>query len=178
MVNLIDLIVPGSEINMRFPMQINDRGEIGGVVLAAVLALTVIAWGADSNVGTWKLNLDKSKYSPGPAPKSQTLTIEASDGGIKYTSDGENAEGSSVHVEFTAKYDGMDNPVTGSPAFDSIALKRIDANTIESTTKKDGTVMATSRTVISKDGKTRTVTIKGKNAKGQDVNNVVVYDKQ
>ena len=74
----------------------------------------------------------------------QTLTIEASDGGIKYTSDGENAEGSPVHVKFTAKYDGMDNPVTGSQDFDSIAVRRIDANTIESATKKDGTVMATS----------------------------------
>ena len=148
------------------------------VVLVAVLAFTVIAWGADSNVGTWKLNLDKSKYSPGPAPKSATLTIEAHDGGIKYTSHGENAQGSPTHVEFTAKYDGMDNPVTGSPEFSSIALKRIDAHTIESTIKKDGMVMGTSRTVISPDGKTRTLTSKGKNAAGQDVNNVVVYDKQ
>ncbi len=148
------------------------------VVLVAVLALTVIAWGADSNVGTWKLNLAKSTYSPGPAPKSATLTIEAHDGGIKYTSHGESAEGSPIHIEFTAKYDDKDNPVTGSPDFNSVALKRIDAHTVESTTKKDGTVMLMSRTVISHDGKTRTLTSKGKNAAGQHVNNVVVYDKQ
>jgi hypothetical protein len=148
------------------------------VVLVAVLAFTIIAWGADSNVGTWKLNLDKSKYSPGPAPKSATLTIEAQDGGIKYTSHGENAQGAPIHVEFTAKYDGQDNPVTGSPDFNSIALKRIDTDTIEATIKKDGMVMGTSRTVISHDGQTRTLTSKGKNAAGQDVNNVVVYDKQ
>ena len=148
------------------------------VVLVAVVAFTVIAWGADSNVGTWKLNLAKSTYSPGPAPKSGTLTIEAHDGGIQYTSHGENAEGSPIHIEFTAKYDGKDNPVTGSSDFNSIALKRIDAHTVESTTKKDGTVMLSSRTVVSHDGKTRTLTSKGKNAAGQDVNNVVVYDKQ
>ena len=147
-------------------------------VLVAVLALTVNAWGADSNVGTWKLNLDKSKFSPGPAPKSVTLTIEAHDNGIKYTSHGENAQGAPIHVEFTAKYDGQDNPVTGSPDFNSIALKRVDAHTIEATIKKDGMVMGTSRTVISHDGKTRTLTSKAKNAAGQDVNNVVVYDKQ
>jgi hypothetical protein len=147
-------------------------------VLLAVSALTVGAWGADSNVGTWKLNLAKSTYSPGPAPKSATLTIEAHDGGIKYTSHGENAEGSPIHIEFTAKYDGQDNPVTGSSDFDSIAIKRIDAHTLEATTKKDGTVMVTSRTVMSHDGKTRTLTSKGKNAAGQDVNNVVVYDRQ
>jgi hypothetical protein len=148
------------------------------VVLVAVLAFTVIAWGADSNVGTWKLNLDKSKYSPGPAPKNTTLTIEAQDGGIKYASYGESADGSAIHMEFTAKYDGKDNPVTGSPDFNSIALNRIDAHTVESTAKKDGTVMLTSRTVVAHDGKTRTLTSKGKNAAGQDVNNVVVYDKQ
>jgi hypothetical protein len=147
-------------------------------VLLAVLALAVVASAADSNVGTWNLNLAKSTYSPGPAPKSATLTIEAHDGGIKYTSHGENAEGSPIHVEFTAKYDGQDNPVTGSPDFNSIALKRIDAQTIEATIKKDGMVMGTSRTVISHDGQTRTLTSKGKNAAGQDVNNVVVYDKQ
>src|SRR5678815_5630695 len=111
------------------------------VALVAVLAFTVNAWGADNNVGTWKLNLDKSKFSPGPAPKSVTLTIEANDSGIKYTSHGENAQGAPIHVEFTAKYDGKDNPVTGSPDFNSIALKRIDANTIEATIKKDGMVM-------------------------------------
>jgi hypothetical protein len=147
-------------------------------VILAVVALTAIASGADSSVGTWKLNLDKSKYSPGPAPKSATVTIEALDGGIKYTSNGVNAEGSPTHVEFTAQYDGTDNPVTGSPAFDSIALKRVDANTTDSTTKKDGKVMVSSRAVVSNDGKTRTLTSKGKNLKGQDVNSVVVFDRQ
>jgi hypothetical protein len=147
-------------------------------LLVAALAFTVVAWGADSNVGTWKANIAKSKYSPGPAPKSQTLTIEAHDGGIKYTAHGESADGSPIHVEFTAKYDGMDIPVTGSADFTSIALKRIDAHTVESTTKKDGKAMATSRAVVSKDGKTRTLTTNGKNAAGQDVHNVVVYERQ
>jgi hypothetical protein len=156
----------------------NRRLFTSTAILVVALAYTIAASAADSGVGTWKLNLAKSKYSPGPAPKSATLTIEAHDGGIKYTSHGESADGSPVHIEFTAKYDGQDNPVTGSPDFNSIALKRIDAHTVESTTKKDGTVRLTSRTVISHDGKTRTLTSKGKNAAGQDVSNVVVYDRQ
>ena len=156
----------------------NRRFLTSTAILVVALAYTIAASAADSGVGTWKLNLAKSKYSPGPAPKSATLTIEAHDGGIKYTSHGENAEGSPIHIEFTAKYDGQDNPVTGSPDFNSIALKRIDAQTIEATIKKDGMVMGTSRTVISHDGKTRTLTSKGKNAAGQDVSNVVVYDRQ
>ena len=156
----------------------NRRLLTSTFVLVVVLAFTIVASAADSNVGVWNLNLAKSKYNPGPAPKSATLTIEALDGGIKYTSQGENADGSPLHLEFAAKYDGQDNPVTGSPDFNSIALRRIDANTTESTTKKYGKVMLTSRTVISHNGKTRTLTSKGKNAAGQNVNNVVVYDRQ
>jgi hypothetical protein len=147
-------------------------------LLVAALAFTAVAWGADGNVGTWKANLAKSKYSPGPAPKSQTLTIEAHDGGIKYTSHGEDAKGSTLHVEFAAKYDGKDNPVTGSSDFTSIAFNRIDAHTVESTTKRDGKAISSSRAVVSSDGKTRTLTTKGKNGAGQDINNVVVYDRQ
>ena len=147
-------------------------------LLVAMLAFTIVASAADSNVGTWKLNLAKSTYSPGPAPKSATLTIEGHYGGIKYTSHGENAQGATVHVEFAGKYDGMDNPVTGSADFNSISLKRIDAHMIESTNKKDGKVMATNTAVVSKDGKTRTLTQRGKNAAGQDIHNVIVYDRQ
>jgi len=59
------------------------------LVVISVMALTTVAIAADKNVGTWKLNLAKSKYSPGPAPKSQTLKIEAwGDDGVKYTADG------------------------------------------------------------------------------------------
>lgn len=155
-----------------------NRLFFSSAVLLAVSALTVIAWGADSNVGTWKLNLDKSTYSPGPAPKGGTLSIEAHDDGIKYTSDGQNADGTPTHVEFTAKYDGVDNPVTGSPVFTSIAFERVDANTINYTAKKDGTVAGSGRSVVSEDGKTRTVSNKSKNSSGQDTNNVAVYDRQ
>jgi hypothetical protein len=74
--------------------------------LIPLLTLSVVAFGADNNVGTWKLNLSKSKYSPGPAPKSQTLKIEAwGDDGVKYTADGTSADDKPLHAEFQAKYD-------------------------------------------------------------------------
>jgi hypothetical protein len=58
------------------------------LALISVLALTAVVFAADNNVGTWKLNLAKSKYSPGPAPKSQTLKIEAwGEDGVKYTAE-------------------------------------------------------------------------------------------
>ena len=155
------------------------RLSVAIVVAISVLALGVVAFAADTNIGTWKLNLAKSKYSPGPAPKSQTLKIEAwGTDGVKYTADGVGADGKPSHWAFQAKYDGKDNAFTGNPDADTIAYKRIDANTVEGTTKVKGKVTANTKAVVSADGKTRTLTQTGKNAEGKDVNNILVYDKQ
>ena len=70
------------------------------------------------------------------------------------------------------------HPVTGNPDVDATSLKRIDANTVEFTRKKAGKVVSTATVVISKDGKTRTVTEKGVNAKGEKVSNTLVFDRQ
>jgi hypothetical protein len=154
------------------------RWALLALVFFSVPALSLVAFGADSNIGTWKLNLAKSKYSPGPPPKSQTLKFEAWEDGVKYTADGIGADGKPTHGEFAAKYDGKDYPFTGNPDADTISYKRVDANTVEAVTKKDGKTTISAKAVISADGKTRTLTMTGKNAKGQDVNNTVVYDKQ
>ena len=61
--------------------------------LAVVLAGSGAVQAADNWMGTWKLNVAKSKYSPGPAPKSNTAKYEASEGGMMAVTDGMNAEG-------------------------------------------------------------------------------------
>ncbi len=151
---------------------------LSALAVISVLALTTVMFAADNNVGTWKLNLAKSKYSPGPAPKSQTLKIEAwGDDGVKYTADGVDADGRPTHSEFQAKYDGKDFPFKGNPDADALAYKRIDANTVDATLKMKGKPTLTAKIVVSKDGKTRTVTQAGKNAQGQAVNITSVYEK-
>jgi hypothetical protein len=116
---------------------------------------------SDPQVGLWRLNVAKSKYSPGPAPKSATTTIEASGSGTKVTVDQALADGTMRHWEFTANYDGKDSPVTGNnPDADTVARTRIDANTVQTVAKKDGKVTTTQTSAVSSDGKTRTVTIK------------------
>jgi hypothetical protein len=150
--------------------------------VTALLALIVagVCYAAeDPQVGTWKLNVAKSKYSPGPAPKSSTTKVEAwGDDGVKLTADGVNAEGQTTHVEFQAKYDGKDYPVTGLPTADTISLKRVNPNTVDGITKKGGKQVGKSRSVVSKDGKTRTFTTEGTDAKGQKFKNVTVYDRE
>ena len=78
------------------------------------------------------------------------------------------------HWELQAKYDGKFAPFKGNPDADMLAYKRIDANTVEATTQLNGKPAGTTKVVVSADGKTRTLTQTGKNAKGQTVHNVVV----
>jgi hypothetical protein len=148
-----------------------------GVVLGASL-VRVSAQASNPRIGTWKLNLEKSKYDPGPAPQRNTMTIEASGEGEKATTEGVNAAGTATGTQYTAQYDGKDYPMTGSQNADTVALKRIDARTLERTDKKGDKVVATSTRVVSEEGKTMTVTTKGTNAQGQAVHNVTGWDKQ
>ena len=153
-------------------------------VTFALATVGLVALGArtpadDNNIGNWTLNVAKSKYDPGPAPRSQTLKIEAwGDDGVKYTSDGIDADGKPTHSEVEAKYDGKFYPFKGNPDSDMLAYKRIDVNTLHMTSQLGGKQNVTGMIVISKDGKTRTLTQVGTNAKGQKVNNVVVYERQ
>jgi hypothetical protein len=149
------------------------------LVMVSVLVLTAVVMAADNNVGTWTLNLAKSKYSPGPAPKSQTLTIAAwGDDGVTYKSDGVGADGKPTHTEFQAKYDGKGYPFKGNPDADLLSYKRIDANTVEATTTLKGKSTTAAKVVVSADGKTRTVTQTGTNAQGQALDISSVYEKQ
>ena len=148
-----------------------------GIVL--VLALVTVAMAADDPfVGTWKLNLAKSKFSPGPAPKSATVKCEVQGNVLNSVTDRVDSEGKATHTESTSIFDGKDHPATGNQTVDSYVSKRIGANTIERVGKKGGKEVESGRNVVSKDGKTRTLAFKGKNAQGQDVNNIAVYDKQ
>jgi hypothetical protein len=127
---------------------------------------------------TWKLNLAKSTYSPGPAAKGQVAKLEPVDGGMKVVSDRNESDGSSTHFEWTAKFDGKDYPVKGDPARDAVSVKKIDDNTLEITNKKAGKVTTVIKAVYAKDGKSRTETFTGTDAQGRKINNVTFWDKQ
>ena len=155
-----------------------------GRIVASVVACTCLAFAgvalaqSDPAVGTWKLNLTKSKYVPGPLPKSNTVTITAVPNGVHVVAKGEDAAGKPTGIDYTATADGKDMPVKGAPAYDTTAMKRVDANTTEQTRKKEGKVVQTVTRKVSADGKTMTVTTRGKDEAGRTINNVAVYDKQ
>jgi hypothetical protein len=167
--------LPGS--SRRHQMRTFLRTMIFGTALAA-LGVHVAAQTADPLIGTWELNIAKSKYDPGPAPKSETRTYVVVGQDIKATSKGVDADGKPTSRQLTLNYDGKDRPATGSLDLDALSLKRIDAFTAEFTLKKTGKVVATGTRAISKDGKVMTIATKGTNAKGQAFNDVQVFDKR
>ena len=152
------------------------------VTLSALVVASSIAR-TQSNapwIGTWKVNLEKSTYSPGPTPTvAATVKIEPSGDGIRTAIDGTNADGQPTHTETVARFDGKDNPVKGAQAPNTTnALKRIDDRTFEVIGKVDGKPAITTRVAVSPDGKTMTATQSGTNAQGQSVNNAIVLNKQ
>ena len=98
--------------------------------------------------------------------------------GIKVSTKAVGADGKPTMTEFTAMFDGKDHPVTGNADYDATMMKRVDSHTIEFTRKKGGKTAQTATSVVSKDGKTRTITTTGVNAQGQKINNVAVFEKK
>src|ERR1700690_1903757 len=148
------------------------------IVLTVAVCFVAVAVGfASPNMGTWKLNEAKSKFPP-MAAKNNTVVYEAMGDNVKVTVDGVDGDGKPTHNEWTGKFDGKDYPLTGDPVSDTRSYKKIDDRTTELTNKKGGKVTATGRIVISADGKSRTVTVSGTDAKGNKVKSTAVYDKQ
>ena len=152
------------------------------VVSVVVLALAgsgMVLAQTDAHMGTWKLNVAKSKFGPGQTMKSETRTYEPAGDGYKLSGQRVDADGSTHPESFTVKYDGKDAPFTGDAyGADTLAVKLVDANHIDGTQKKGGKMLYTTKVVVSNDGKVMTITIKGKTESGQPINAVLVYDKQ
>lgn len=151
---------------------------------ATVLGIVVVLFGirsaaqsADPIIGTWVLNVAKSKFT-GPAPKSESRTYVVAGKEIKATSTGVDAEGKPTAGGWTIVSDGKDVPLTGNPDADVLSLKQIDAFSTEFALKKAGKVVITGTRTISRDGTVMTITNKGTNAKGQAVNDVLVFEKR
>jgi len=148
------------------------------VLIVAMYAVAIAMSAAENpNMGTWKLNETKSKFSPG-ATKNSTVVYEAAGDSVKVTTDGTSGDGKAVHTEWTGKFDGKDYPVSGGAAGATRAYKVIDAHTMEVTGKENGKVTTSGKIVVAADGKSRTVNISGTDSSGKKFTSNAVYDKQ
>jgi hypothetical protein len=97
---------------------------------------------------------------------------------VKVTVEGTDNEGKATHSEWTGKFDGKEYPVTGDANSDMRSYKKVNNQTLTFTATKGGKVTVSGRIVMSADGKSRTVTASGTDAKGTKITSTAVYDKE
>ena len=128
-------------------------------------------------LGSWRLDLVKSRYTPGPPPRSETRTYVRDQEGMKGTINRRREDGREEVIHYRADFD-HEFPVMGTQAYDTIRLKRIDARSAEAVLSHAGRVFGTARRVISEDGRTMTITFRQEDRAGILESNVAVYRKQ
>jgi len=161
------------------------QGEIMNrrlVITALIFGMAVVpdgilfAQAKDPLIGQWMLNRGKSEYHPDSTLQSRTLELTVKDGGVSFVQKTVTDRGNTVTIDFTAKYDDKDVPISGSQ-LDTVALKKIDGTTVQRSGKTRGMVTETVTMKLSADGKTLTVTTKG-SADGDDYSSMQVFEKQ
>jgi hypothetical protein len=150
----------------------------GAVLALGLVAIVAAAPAPDPAMGTWTLNVTKSKFDPGPPPKSQTRTYTETADGITLSMAGVAADGTPTSLHATYKTDGKDYPITGSPNYDTLSVRRINRSRIRATQKREGKVVATTIRSVSAHGKVLTLTSDGTDIKGGKFHDIAVFDKQ
>ena len=172
------------------------RGPIGvllGVVVAScVLVGAVAAQSADPIIGVWKLNVERSVYSPGPRPPADLVVLyqfaPIEDGFIRFTLTSTSAQGAPVFQISVFKVDGQERPVhnqntlgasmaTGQQTNLMRRYRRIDSRATEFTTINSGVAGIPTVRTVSPDGQAYINVVRGTNAQGVAINNVTIFDR-
>jgi hypothetical protein len=147
----------------------------------AIVSLPQLGFAQSSpQIGTWKLNLQKSEFIPGPAPKSRTLNIIQDGQNIKDTVQEINSQGNASTAVVMHVYNGLPHPAPGFPDFDATVITQVDANpfSLIAIRLKAGKLVQVGTFVVTQDGKTLTTNITGINVNGQPARSIAVYDRQ
>ena len=163
---------------------------IGTWKLTSLALLIVVLWLAvsvtpahaqdDPFTGTWVLNVARSKMQPATASKSEIIHYKITGDEEDFLSDAVTIEGYPESIKYTARYnDGKAYPfsitingkVTNPGAMTMV--KKLDTWTRERYNVRDGKPVIASRRLVSRDGKTMTLTILRVDAQGHEVVNEV-----
>lgn len=132
----------------------------------------------DPVLGTWRLNVARSTFTPGPGWQSQTRTYRAIPAGVAVEWTGVDAAGARMQVSYIYAYDGRDYPMVGSASYDTLNAVRIDARTVRSEEKRAGVVVGVAVRSVSPDGRVLTITDEGTNRSGRAFSQILVFDRQ
>jgi len=136
----------------------------------------------DPSIGSWKLNVAKSTFTPGPPIKGDTRSYEVNDAGwLIVTTETIQPDGTKTGVRFAAKFDGKAYPQIGrfAPTVTLITYEPVDTRTLKYTQRdSNGKVVSTNTRIVSADGKTMTIEQKSTDDKGRPVVNVELFERQ
>jgi hypothetical protein len=156
---------------------------IGTSVAVAVLGLTVLSGSAlagkmDALLGDWDLNIAKSKFNPNPPMKKYTMkVIDAGEGRLLIKSDWIDADGTVGHVEYSTALDGKPIPIIDYPIADTVIDTIVNPTTWKSIWKKGGKTVERELEHISADGRTFREIDEGKDEKGRQYKNHLVFER-
>jgi len=166
-------------------MRNTARALAAGLLVVGVAAASLVAQGGmsidASYAGTWKANMAKSKYEPGPGPKESMRRHEDRGNGFwLIETDGVNPQGQKTHGSYIYKPDGKQYPVAGrnQTTVNTIALTIVDPYSVNFTQYADGKAVATGKRTVGKDGKSMVIETKGTTPQGQPASSYVVWEKQ
>jgi hypothetical protein len=169
------------DLMKRMSSLLAESAVLTSLSLTLTMALGSLALAqGKTRIGTWELNLEKSTFSPGPAPRQQTLTFQEKGPQWMALIQGTDSSGKPINLDannLMITFDGRDHP-TPTSDYETTAWKAVDDYKYLVTRKRAGKVVMTSTNILSADGKTMTITTIGQNATGQPIHNVRVYDKR
>ena len=158
-----------------------------GFGVAALLTISLAGTAAaqskdDPSIGTWKLNVAKSKFTPGPPIQGDTRSYEVNEAGWLFvTTETIQPDGTRTGVRFAAKFDGKAYPQIGrfAPTVTMITYEPVDRRTLKYTQRDtSGKIVSTNTRTVSADGKTMIIDQRTTNANGQPVVNIELFERQ
>jgi len=156
-------------------------------LLLAVFGLVGLLCAADNPfIGTWKLNVAKSKFSQAylalqkvAAPKEEMIVFREAGDQLELTATGTRTDGSPISSKSTRPAQGgAIKYQQGGPEGVTTILTVLEPGNSYTTSMRDGKQFQVGHAVISKDGKALTVTYKGTDPQGKPFEQVIVFDKQ
>jgi len=147
------------------------------VALVFCFAGALLSLAQDAQLGSWKLNEAKSKFSAG-SPKTTSSSYVADGDSFKVTLDGTGMDGKPSHSTWTGKFDGKDYPVMGDANQTTRSYTKVDDNSMKIAVKSGDKTVLSGTITIAADGKTRTVKASGIAVGGKKFEYTAVYDKQ
>ena len=153
-------------------------------VCSVLCAIGSSLFGAnDPFVGTWKLNVAKSKRAPsstGKATKEETMTVQDVGDQAYITLKGTREDGTTFGRKESVSIKGGPLNVSGNrpPVGTSAVMKKLNDRTADFIYARDGKVYLTDHYTVSADGKTIRNQYKGTDAQGKLVEGLTVWDRQ